>query len=922
MRATTVAALLLFTASIGHAAPGDLRWSVSVRGQAWANPTVAPDGALYLATHITGGVMYALSSAGAVLRTNYVRGRVEHSPALDAYSNLYYVTLPGLLATGHPFPPGSYIASMRATNLSERWRTSLANGSDNSPWLGPSNRVYTGLVADPTTIFATNGLRFHEFDGPTGATNLDRATAGWVACPGVVDEAGRVFFGAEDITGAPVTSNLWPGLFYALNANGAAQWPAFPAMGDFGSPVSAVGGVIYTTCRDKNVYGFRATDGEVVFQRELAGRSWTGCAIGVNTNTGNWVLYTGTQATNGLSGPGAFHAIELDGSPTGRLLWSAAVAAMTFGTPALDDAGNVYYTTSTGELQARRPDGALLWSTNCGAGPGGPTILNDGTIVVGSTANLVLAFEGNGRHLADNVPWPKYKRNLRNTSFMLDSIRDLDPATHPRLVVHSDGGSPFPLPGTNVYPTGTMVWAKAPDGKDRGTQLVCVGWTEGTGDVPASGTTNRLSFVITTNSSLRWLWQTNSPAATSTIPIHITIVMHNEQGVRYDLNPFLFEANRTNLFLFAHMLARRGVKFDFQSDWTFLTAVTNFDRVGRPETGGTNIVTWMERDLGFAIDPHNHADESTYNAADVAELIRRCGATPSGVVGGYITLPVTNSEWHLFQQPMTGAVYTASVWTAGILWGGGSGNHVLDTNTWFSGVYAPRDATNYWQHLDDHLPRVGGYGGRFQIWTNIDLLIAMRDAGRLCTGSLYTCNQMVNMSSLNTAYLTNFEAQLQLYTNKPGLRWVTISAITNIWATEYGRRPVALPWALTNDFDADGMNDGWEVTNFCGVCESDGTGDTDSDEWTDAEEYIAATQPTNSASAFSNDWNLADPDFLMVGIPASSAARRYSIEVASNLLSGIWNPVITNVPGNGGLLQFTLTNAASMEFYRSSVTIP
>lgn len=917
-----VAALLALSTPV-NAAPGDLLWSTAVQGESWANPTVAPDGTIYIATHITGGVMYAMSSAGTILRINYVRGRVEHAPALDGSNHLYYVTLPGALAPGNPFSPGAWIASLSATNFTEQWRSSLANGSDNSPWLGPSNRLYTGLVADPTTFFATNGMHFYAFNTASGATNLNLPTTGWVACPGVVDEAGRIFFGAEDITGASIASNLWPGLFYALDANGVAQWPAFPALGDFGAPVAAADGVVYTTCRDRNLYGFRATDGEIVFQHALAGRSWTGCAIGVNTNNGNWVLYTGTQATNGISGPGQFYAIELDGTSTGRVLWSATVGAMTFGTPALDDEGNVYYSTSTGELQVRDPGGMLLWSTNVSAGPGGPTILNDDTIVIASTANRVMAYEGFGNHLADNVPWPKYKRNLRNTSYVLDPIRDLDPAGNPVFVVHSDRGSPFPLPGTNSYPSGTVVWARAMNWADHGTQLVCVGWTDGTGDVPASGTTNRLSFAITTNSSLRWLWITNAPAsATSAIPIFVTIVMHSEQGTRYDLNPVLFEANRTNLYRFARMLGERGVKFDFQSDWTFLTAVTNFDNIGRPETGGTNIVKWMERDLGFAIDPHNHVLESAYNYADVAALIAHCGATPTPVVGGYIALPVTNSEWGLFQQAMTGAIYTTYTWTPGILWGGGSGNHVLDTNTWFAGVYSPRDSTNYWQHVDGNLPRVGGYGGRYQIWTNIDLLIALRDAGRLCTGSLYICNQMVNMSSLTTSYITNFDAQLQLYTNKPGLRWVTIGEITNIWASEYARHPSALPWSLTNDFDADGMLDGWEITNFCGVCEADASTDTDGDDWTDAEEYIADSSPTNAASSYSNAWNFAQSEFPIVGIFASSPGRVYRVQQTTNLVVGPWTNVAPEQVGTGGYLEFILTNAMEAGFYRTGVARP
>jgi hypothetical protein len=917
----------MLLAADGLAAPGDLRWSTNVSGQAWANPTVAPDGTMYIGTHHTGGVLYAVAPTGTILRQVFTPGTMEHSPALDADGNLYLATLFGALAPGNTNPSGPWIISYEATNFNQRWRTRLSNGSDNSPWFGPAGKLYTGLVADPRSPTATNGQHFYRFDQASGTTQLDMAVEGWVACPGVVDEVGRVFFGAEDITGDPATvnSSVWPGVFYAMDANDAIQWTKYTATGgDFGSPVSTVGGIVYTTCRDKNLYGFRATDGEIVFQRPLAGRSWTGCTIGVNTNTGNWVLYTGTQGTNEGSGLGVLYAIELDGTSTGRLLWATNVAPMTFGNVALDDRGNLYYTTSVGELAARSADGALLWSTNCGGGAGGPTILNDGTIVVGSTANRIMAFEGSGNHLADNVPWPKYKRNLRNTSYVLDPVRDLPATNRVAFVVDSEVGTPFPWAGTNYYPTGTVIWAQAPDWKNRNTQFVCVGWTDGTGDAPPTGSTNRLSFTLTTNSALRWLWTTNYSfsAAHTSIPIYVTIVMHSEQGARYDQLPALFETARTNVYLFASLLAQRGVQFDFQSDWTFLAGVTNYDTAGRPETGGTNIVKWMERDLGFAIDPHNHVGESIYNYADVAALIALCGATPTPVAGGFIAFPVTNSEWELFQQTITGAVYTATTWTPGALWGAGSANHSLDTNLWFSGVYCPRDGTNYWQHQDGNLPEIGGYGGRYQIWTNLDMLLSLRDAGLLCTGSLYTCNQMVNMGSLNTAYITNFDAQLQIHTNKPNLHWVNLVQLTNIWAVHYNRRPSRLPWATTNDLDADGIVDGWEVTNFCGTCESDGASDTDADDWTDLEEFIADTQPTNAASGFSNDWNLADPAFPILGIPASSDGRQYGVESATNLLDGVWTRIRSGIPGNGGYLMIGLTNEQPVEAYRAIVERP
>lgn len=338
--------------------------------------------------------------------------------------------------------------------------------------------------------------------------------------------------------------------------------------------------------------------------------------------------------------------------------------------------------------------------------------------------------------------------------------------------------------------------------------------------------------------------------AQTSIPIHVSIVMHSEQTVRYDLNPVLFELSRTNLYRFARLLSQRQVMFDFQSDWTFLTAVTNFDRTGHPETGGTNIVAWLKYGLGFDVDPHNHMAQSIYNYADVAALDAACGVTPSGVVGGYIATPAASNEWPLLQGVMTGNVYTAYTWRPQILWGGGSYGHRDESNLFFSGAYCPQDAEHHNVHQPGNQPRIGSYGNADLNWTSLDILLAFRDAGMLCTDRIYTCNIMVNMSDLGTATMLDFDAKLQVYTNIPNIRWTGLSAITNIWATEYASLPNFFPFIKTNDFDEDGMIDGWEITNFCSLTDSDGITDFDDDHVTDRDEFIAATDPNDIADYF------------------------------------------------------------------------
>jgi hypothetical protein len=303
--------------------------------------------------------------------------------------------------------------------------------------------------------------------------------------------------------------------------------------------------------------------------------------------------------------------------------------------------------------------------------------------------------------------------------------------------------------------------------------------------------------------------------------------------------------------------------------------VTNYDG-GHPETGGTNVIAWMQDDLGFEIDPHNHAAQSEYNLADVAALVAECGAEPTGVVGGFIAYPPESNEWSMLQGPLTGAVHTAYTWTPRVLWGAATKGHdEHETNLWFSGIYCPAGTNDFWTHAPGHLPLVGGYGGKAQVFSNLDLLLARRDAGELCTGSLYTVNFMANMGEMDGAYILDFLDNVSRYTNVPNVRFVTIGELTNVWAAEYGGDPSHLPWRLTEDLDGDGMNDGWEVTNFCGISAADGESDGDGDGQADRDEYVAGTDPGDAGDRF----ELIGANGRGLAVWTAVTGRMYTVEV-------------------------------------------
>jgi len=88
----------------------------------------------------------------------------------------------------------------------------------------------------------------------------------------------------------------------------------------------------------------------------------------------------------------------------------------------------------------------------------------------------------------------------------------LGPATNPptpvelQLQVISPYGTPTPAVGLHTYTNGATVTASVPSSTaiDGGRKYLCTGWT-GTGSI-GNGTSRNVTFTITNNSSLTWLW--------------------------------------------------------------------------------------------------------------------------------------------------------------------------------------------------------------------------------------------------------------------------------------------------------------------------------------------------------------------------------------------------------------------------------
>jgi len=269
-------------------------------------------------------------------------------------------------------------------------------------------------------------------------------------------------------------------------------------------------------------------------------------------------------------------------------------------------------------------------------------------------------------------------------------------------------------------------------------------------------------------------------------PIYVSIVVHNEESAHYHDNPQRFVEERTALVDFVNMLVDNDVKLNWQSDWTFLRAIQLHDQ--GYNTGGANIAQYIV-DCGFEVDPHAH--ESQYNYADVAYLLDAIGVSPSTVAGGFIAYPPENCLLEQFWQPITSTIDPAYSWTAEVLWGGGTSNHVDEEDLWASGIWKPQDNENFMTH-DGSAPiaHIGKFGNT---WEDLDRLIEYQQEGELYWNHLYTATVFVRQADLTGPNFTSdFEQDLQLRKGAGNLEWVGLGELFGIWENDYNSNATQL----------------------------------------------------------------------------------------------------------------------------------
>ncbi len=359
---------------------------------------------------------------------------------------------------------------------------------------GMTSGAVGGVFSSPTV---TGGVVYCGSDGPSKNVYALNAVTGaeiWTyEIPGGVGYSSPAVTNGLLYIGSPNCK------IYALDAaTGISIWNYTTGAAVTSSP-TVVNGIVYVGSEDHNVYALDAATG----------------ALKWSYTTGNQIDFSSPTVVNGVlyigSGDGKVYALD---AATGAFKWSYTTGGLVQSSPTVAN-GVVYVGSGDANLYAlNAATGVKIWSQVTGYVRSSPAVAN-GVVYVSSLNRNIYAFDAStGTTLwcyatGDGVrSSPVVVNGVVYVGSDDGKVYAIKAGTwRPHLAVTSVYGSPTPVGGDFCQGTVVTESVTSPVAGSAGVQYVCTGWT-GTGSVPSSGTGTSVTFKLTQDSTITWIWKT------------------------------------------------------------------------------------------------------------------------------------------------------------------------------------------------------------------------------------------------------------------------------------------------------------------------------------------------------------------------------------------------------------------------------
>lgn len=299
---------------------GTLAWKIPTRpepagatgfrtytGMAWATPTIAPDGTIYVPVMYDG--LYALNPDGTLKWHAPIDDLLDHAAALSPHGTLYATPLHHVDAY---HPDGQLAWSYHGTGTTFTLETSPAIAPDGTLYIGSEDHYLHALNPDGTQKW--------------------RYFVGHIMSTAAIGPHGTIYIGS------------WDRVLYAIHPNGTLKWEVHTGGHIDDAPSLAPDGTVYLTSDTGTLYAIHP-DGTVKWQRTIAPTT-------DKAHFHGWFLSTPTIGNNGRIYIGSDNGRLYAFNPNGTTAWTLQTASALESAPAITPDGTLYITSSKAALYA------------------------------------------------------------------------------------------------------------------------------------------------------------------------------------------------------------------------------------------------------------------------------------------------------------------------------------------------------------------------------------------------------------------------------------------------------------------------------------------------------------------------------------------------------------------------------------------